>query len=171
MKNLRAVVSMLVACAGFASLAGASGTESFGSTGGYSPQVPISGFARPASWFDPSRLHVTAEMNYGTGGWNGAGTGLQVTRFDYRFSAPLAMRVSVGNAFGAGVQNSGQFFLEGLDVQYQPWKSLTIQVNYRDLRSPLQYGMYGYGAGPWSDYYGYGTRSWYERGPLGSPAR
>jgi hypothetical protein len=171
MKNARTVLSVLVACVCWVSLAGASGTDSFGSTGGYSPQVPISGFARPASWFDPSRLHVTAEMNYGSGGWNGGGSGLQVTRFDYRFGNPLSMRVSVGNAFGAGVQKNGQFFLEGLDLRYQPWRSLTIQVNYRDMRSPLQYGMYGYGTGPWSDTYGYGMRSGYERGPFDSSTR
>lgn len=151
MKNKRMVVPMLVACVAFASIAGASGTDSFGSTYGYSPQVPISGFARTASWFDPSRLHVTAEMNYGSGGWNGGGSGLQVTRFDYRIANPLQMQVSIGNAFGAGVQKNGQFFLEGLDLRYQPFRSLTVQVNYRDIRSPLQYGMYGYGQ-PWNPY-------------------
>jgi hypothetical protein len=166
--RLRALLPMLSACVIFASIAGANEFGStFGSTSGYSPQVPISGFARSASWFDPSRLHVTAEMNYGSGGWNGGSTGLQVTRFDYRFGAPLAMRVSVGNAFGSNVQNSGQFFLEGMDLQYQPWKSLTIQVNYRDIRSPLQYGAYGYG--PLSGYNSYAP--WYTGGPVNTTGR
>ena len=144
------------ALAALALSAVAAGASPFGAPV-YTPQVPISSFARPAAWFDPSRLHVTAEMNFGTtfGGQSG---GLQVTRFDYRFGAPLAMRVSVGNAFGAGVQNGGQFFLEGLDLAYRPFRSLTIQVNYRDVRSPLQMP-YGYG-------YGYGARPWYAPGPF-----
>ena len=158
--KFRAVLPTLVACVIGASIAGASEysstlSSSFSEGGTYTPQVPVSSFARPARWFDPSRLHVTAEMNVGSGGYGGGTTGLQVTRFDYRFSAPLAMRVSVGNAFGSGVQNNGQFFLEGLDVAYQPFKSMTIQVNYRDIRSPLQYNNYGYG--PWGAYTGRGS--------------
>jgi len=162
--NVRALLPTLAVCVIGASFAGASefSSSSYNYGGGYSPQVPVSSFARPAKWFDPSRLHVTAEMNVGSGGYGGGTTGLQVTRFDYRFGAPLAMRVSVGNAFGSNVQNNGQFFLEGLDVAYQPFKSLTIQVNYRDIRSPLQYGN-AYGYGPWG---AYASRSWFERGPL-----
>jgi len=160
--NVRAILPALAACVIGASFAGASefsSSSTYGSSGGYSPQVPVSSFARTAKWFDPSRLHVTAEMNVGSGGYGGGTTGLQVTRFDYRFGAPLAMRVSVGNAFGSNVQNNGQFFLEGLDVAYQPFKSLTIQVNYRDIRSPLQYGN-AYGYGPWGQF---ASRSWFER--------
>ena len=160
--KLRALLPTLAVCVIGASFAGASEFSSYSYGSGYSPQVPVSSFARPAKWFDPSRLHVTAEMNVGSGGYGGGTTGLQVTRFDYRFGAPLAMRVSVGNAFGSNVQNNGQFFLEGLDVAYQPFKSLTIQVNYRDIRSPLQY-QNAYGYGPWG---AYASRSWFDRGPL-----
>src|SRR5262245_62119268 len=74
--------------------------ESFSS--GFSPQVPVSALARPASWLDYSRMHVTTEYSVGSG-FGGSGTNaLQVTRLSYQFGAPLAMQVSVGNAFGAG---------------------------------------------------------------------
>jgi hypothetical protein len=121
-------------------LAGAGSLGSpFSEGSGYAPLVPVSAFARPAAWFDPSRLHVTTELSFGTG-FTGQSSGLQVTRLSYQFGAPLAMQVSVGNAFGGGVREGGQFFLEGLDLQYRPFRSMLLQVNYRDLRSPLQYG-------------------------------
>ena len=42
---------------------------------------------------------------------------LQVTSLSYEFGAPLALSVSVGNAWGSGLQRSSQsFFLEGLDL-------------------------------------------------------
>lgn len=110
---------------------------------GFSPIVPVSAFARPASWFDPSRLHVNVEASFGTG-FNGQSAGLQVTRFNYQFGRPLAMQVSVGNAFGGGMNGNGQFFLEGFNLAYQPFRSMSISVSYRDIRSPLQLP-YGYG--------------------------
>ena len=108
----------------------------------YSPQVPVSAFARPAAWFDPSRLRLSTEVSFGSSS-GGLSSGLQVTRLSYQFGAPLAMRVSVGNAFGAGAMSSGQFFLEGLDLSYQPFGNFRVDVHYQDVRSPLQYGRYG----------------------------
>jgi hypothetical protein len=110
---------------------------------GYSPQVPVSAFARPAAWFDPSRLQVSTELSFGTSGVAGSSSGLAVTRFAYQFGAPLAMRVSVGNAFGGGVNGQGQFFLEGLDLSYRPFGNFRIDVHYQDVRTPMQYGRYG----------------------------
>lgn len=127
----------------------------FSDSGTYSPIVPVSAFARPASWFDPSRLHMSMEASFGTG-FNGQSSGLQVTRFSYQVAKPLAMQVSVGNAFGAGAPGSnGQFFLEGLNLSYQPFRSMSITVNYRDIRSPLQMP-YGYGYNSALYPYGYG---------------
>jgi hypothetical protein len=104
--------------------------------------TPVSAFARPASWLDPSRLTVSTEISVGTG-WGGNGVdGLQVTRLGYRFAAPFAMQVSVGSALGSRAVGSGSMFLEGLDLAYRPFGSVEFQVHYRDLRSPLQLSSY-----------------------------
>jgi hypothetical protein len=113
-------------------------------TGGlFTPSVPVSAFARPASWLDPSRLQISTEFSVGTG--FGGSQGLQVTRLSYRLGAPLAMSVSVGNTFGGGRTFGGGgngMFLEGLDLSYRPLPSMTVQFHYNDLRSPLQLQRY-----------------------------
>jgi len=135
MKRVTGLV-LLLSC-GFASAALAG---EFDSAGGYEPAVPVSAFARPSPWLDRSRLRMSAEFIMGGGS---AGTnGLQVTRFQYQVASPLNVRVSVGNTFGgtgrAGAATNGMF-LEGLDVSYQPFRSMLIQVRYQDVRTPLQY--------------------------------
>lgn len=108
-----------------------------------SPLVPVSGFARPG-WFDASRLRVSTTVSVGTG-WNGGSGGLQVTSLSYQLASPLAVRLSLGNAFGKGVAGNGMF-LEGFAVAYRPHPSFQINVNYRDVRTPLQYSNYsGFG--------------------------
>src|SRR5215470_9555071 len=120
---------------------------------GFNPSVPVSAFARPASWLDPSRLQISTEVSVGTG-FSGGSQGLQVTRLSYRLGAPLAMSVSIGNTFGGnrpsfGANGSGNsMFLEGLDLQYRPIPSMLVQFHYTDVRSPLQYQQY-YGYNPW----------------------
>ena len=109
----------------------------------FTPSVPVSSFARPASWLDPSRLQLSTEFSVGTG--FGGSQGLQVTRLSYRIGAPLAMSVSVGNAFGNGRTFGGGgngMFLEGLDLSYRPLPSMLVQFHYNDLRSPLQLQRY-----------------------------
>jgi hypothetical protein len=129
----------------FAGIAGA-GTLFGGS--GFSPQVPVSAFARPASWLDPQRLHLTSSVSVGSG--FGGTQALQVTSLSYQFSAPLTLGVSVGNAWGSNTPGrSGSPFLEGLDVSYRPFSSMMVRFQYRDIRSPLQfsadspYGLWG----------------------------
>ncbi|MBI1795631.1 MAG: hypothetical protein HY076_07935 [Candidatus Eisenbacteria bacterium] len=123
---------------------------------GFTPEVPVSAFAGSASWFDPSRLHFSTTVSVGSG-WGGSGTSaLQVTQMSYQFGAPLAVRVGVGNTFGGGAAARSAFgsragfansmFLEGFEVAYRPHPSFQINIQYRDIRSPLQY----------SPYYGYG---------------
>jgi hypothetical protein len=104
----------------------------------YSPLVPVSELGRPSGFLDPSRLKMSTEISFGTG-YGGGTNGLQVMRFGYQFSAPLAMRVSVGNAFGPNTLQGNHLFLEGLDVAYRPFQSMLINVQYRNVRSPLQY--------------------------------
>ena len=105
------------------------------------PLVPVSAFARPG-WFDRSRLQVSTSVSVGTG-WNGGTDALQVTSLSYQLASPLAVRLSLGNAFGKGVTGKGMF-LEGFAVAYRPHPSFQINVDYRDVRSPLQYQQYPY---------------------------
>ena len=111
--------------------------------GGSIPLVPVSPLARPAAWLDPSRLHITSELMIGTG-FGGTSSGLQVTRLQYQLGQPLAMRVSLGNAFGGVRGRDNAFFLEGLDLSYRPFSSMTFQVHYQDVRTPLQYSNGGF---------------------------
>ncbi len=104
---------------------------------GFSPRVPVSPLAAPA-WFDPSRLHLSTSVTVGSGFGRNV-SALQVTSLSYEFGAPLALSVSLGNAWGSGVARSSQsFFLEGVDLAYRPLSSLQVQVHFQDLRSPLQ---------------------------------
>ncbi len=114
----------------------------------FAPRVPVSEFARPAAWFDPTRLRVSTTVSVGTG-WGGRTDGLQVTSLSYQVAAPLAVRFSLGNAFGASAAERGRgMFLEGLAVAYRPHPSFQINLDYRDIRSPLQYSTYpGIGLG------------------------
>lgn len=119
---------------------------------GFAPRVPVSLLAQPVAWFDPSRLHLSSTMTVGSGFGQGA-QGLQVTSLLYQFRSPLTMRVSLGNAFGSGTADRGSsFFLEGLDLSYQPSASTMFRVQFRDVRSPLQRGGYGYGYGYAADH-------------------
>ena len=124
---------------------------------GFTPQVPLSAFARPATWFDPSRLRLQSTVSVGSG-FGGSGTSaLQVTKLSYQFRAPLAVSVSLGNTFGMDKARSGgsPFFLEGVDLTWRPSANAIFRVEMRDIRSPLQYGYgpgYGYGYGPASPF-------------------
>ncbi|MFN8586444.1 MAG: hypothetical protein U0704_01490 [Candidatus Eisenbacteria bacterium] len=107
---------------------------------GYAPRVPVSAFARPLAWFDSSRLHMTHSIAVGSG-FAGGTAALQTTEFSYAFKAPLTMKVSVGNTLGTGAQSNGaNFFLQGLDMAWQPNAHSTLRVQFQNMRSPLQYG-------------------------------
>ena len=139
------VAALAMTAAAGPALAQPLGDSGFGSfLGGtpYTPRVPVSAFARPASWLDPSRLHLSTTVSVGTG-FNGKTEGLQVTSLSYQMAGPLAVRLSLGNAFGASAAQSGHgMFLEGFQVAYRPFASMQINVDYRDFRSPLQYSSY-----------------------------
>ncbi|HYM81495.1 MAG TPA: hypothetical protein VEY91_08790 [Candidatus Limnocylindria bacterium] len=141
--NVRWMVLAPVALAASVAVVEASPAP-FGSDAAFTPQVPVSAFARPSSWFDPSRLQFGTSISFGSG-FGGGSEGLQTTSLTYRFGSPLAMRVSVGRAFGAAATARGDgLFLEGFDVAYRPHPSLQFQIHYQDVRSPLQYGLRGY---------------------------
>jgi hypothetical protein len=147
---LLAVAAICVAACGGSRRAHAgdeSGFSRYDSGSPFAPIVPVSAFARPASWLDPSRLHVSTTVSVGTG-WGGRTDGLQVTSLSYQIASPLAVRLSVGNAFGASAIERGRgMFLEGFQLAYRPLPSLQFNIDYRDIRSPLQYSSYpGFGA-------------------------
>jgi hypothetical protein len=135
MRNLFGASLMLL----LATFAGSAHAQLLGDPMGASPRVPVSAFARPAAWLDPSRLQISTELSFGSGFGGGPSQGLQVTRFQYRLGDPLAVRVSLGNAFGGPSSRGNSPFLEGLDLAYRPFSSFMIQVHYQDVRSPLQY--------------------------------
>jgi hypothetical protein len=118
-------------------LAPAAGGYARSAGSSFAPLVPVSAFARPAGWFDRSRLQVSTSVSVGTG-WGGRTDALQVTSLSYQLASPLAVRLSVGNSFGNPATGRGMF-LEGFAVAYRPHPSFQINVDYRDIRSPLQY--------------------------------
>jgi hypothetical protein len=105
------------------------------------PRVPVSAFAYPVSWLDPSRLHVSSIVSVGSGFGNGTNA-LQVTRLSYAFKAPIRMSVSVGNAWGAQSAGSSAMFLEGLDLSFRPSNSTIFEFRFQNVRSPLQYSSF-----------------------------
>jgi len=114
---------------------------------GFAPRVPISAFARTASWFDPSRLHLMSTISVGSG-FGGGTSALSVTRLSYQFGAPLSMSVSLGNTFGFDRARSGSgFFLEGVDLAWRPNRNSLFRIEMHDVRSPLQWGPWGRGYG------------------------
>ena len=122
---------------------------------GFQPRVPVSALGSLGSWFDPSRLHMSTTFSVGSGWGGGSTSALNVTSLSYQFRAPLTMNVSVGNSFGPGsTSTTSSFFLEGLDLAYHPSANSLFQIQYRNIRSPLQYGYAGFG-GPGRGYWGY----------------
>jgi len=126
------------------------GPVAAGAIGGaplFSPRVPISAFGLARDWFDPSRLHISSTVSVGTSSWGSRGTsGLQVTTLSYSFKAPVAMSVSLGNSWGANTPRGGQsMYLQGFSLAFQPSRTMQFQIQYQDLRSPLQYQPYGFG--------------------------
>jgi hypothetical protein len=120
------------------------------SYGAWHPSVPVSPLGNPASWLDPTRLHVSTSVSVGSFGGQGTDA-LQVTSLSYQFRSPLLLSVSVGNAWGSTANSTGtgsNFFLEGMRLAWQPSSHTIFQFEYRDVRSPLQYGYWGQPLGP-----------------------
>jgi hypothetical protein len=132
-----------------------SGHAAAGAIGGsplFSPRVPVSAFGLARDWFDPSRLHVSSMVSVGSSSWGSRGTSaLQVTTLSYSFKAPVAMSLSLGNAWGSDTPRSGQsMYLQGFSLAYQPSRTMQFQIQYQDLRSPLQRQQSGFGVpGRW----------------------
>jgi len=111
----------------------------------FMPRVPVSAFARPAAWLDPSRLHVSSTVSVGSG-FGGGANALQVTSLSYQLASPLSMRLSLGNAWGpATLRGGSSMFLEGFDMAYRPSANFMLRIQYQDVRSPLQLSNNPYG--------------------------
>lgn len=133
--SLLAMVVVASAASAQSPLGSPFGASSIGS--GYQPQVPVSAFARP--FLDPTRFHISTSVSVGSG-FSGKTSALQVTSFSYQFTRPAWLQVSVGNSMGSPSSRGNGMFLEGLSLGFRPSANTVFQIQYRDLRSPLQYG-------------------------------
>ena len=138
LKHLRIAIPAVLLAAWVSGAAASGLSPAAPSIFGFTPRVPISALARPAGWFDASRLHLSTSMSFGSG-FSGGSEGLQVTSLSYQFRAPVWMKVNVGNTWGASARGNNSMFLEGLDLGVRPFANFQVQVHYRDFRSPLQY--------------------------------
>ena len=112
---------------------------------------------RSMSLLDPSRFTMkhSYTMSYGSGGGMGSGSamGMYINTMEYRFNAPVIMRLKVAyqtgssNLFGGNGSaynnmsygNGGQMYIPSFDIVYQPFKNTTVGIHYRDYRN--EYGM------------------------------
>ena len=145
-RRIAVIAVLAVIVTSFASSRANAGLFSDPEQAGFAPRVPLSAFARPAAWFDPSRLHLTNTVSFGSG-FGGQASALNVTSLSYQFRAPITMSVSVGNTFGFDKARTGSnpFFLEGFDLAWRPNKNSLFRIEMHDVRSPLQYGYAPYG--------------------------
>ena len=115
------------------------------------------------SLLDPERFSMNQQyiMSFSSTGGNGGLMGMYINSMEYRFNAPLIMRLKVayqtqtGMVFGrkdsfTGLyqNNQGRLFVPSFDIIYKPWKNTTIGIYYRDYsgmyaNNPYQrYGAY-----------------------------
>jgi len=116
---------------------------------------------RSLSLLDPERFTMKNQyiMSFSSVGGSGSLMGMYINTMEYRFNCPLIMRLKVayqsqtGRLFGnksafTGNPNlqDGRLFIPSFDLVYQPFKTMTISVHYRDYSSLYSnYGYWGYG--------------------------
>lgn len=122
---------------------------------------------RSMSILDPDRFTMKQQYYMGFSSTNGNGgvMGMYINNMEYRFNAPLIMRLKVayqsqtGKLFGnqsySGLPNSqqGRMFVPAFDMVYKPWKNTTFVFSYRDFT----------GMSPYSSYNGYSPYNRYNR--------
>ena len=120
---------------------------------------------RSMSLLDPSRFTMSHRyvMSYGSGGGMGNGSlmGLYINTMEYRFNAPVIMRLKMayqtgssslfggdGSSYTMPYENGGQMYVDSFDIVYKPFKNTTFGIHYRDYRGAYgmnsMYGPYGY---------------------------
>jgi len=111
---------------------------------------------RSMSLLDPDRFTMKQQyyMGFSSTGGNGGVMGMYINNMEYRFNAPLIMRLKVayqsqtGKLFGnqnySGLPNSqqGRMFVPAFDVVYKPWKNTTFVFSYRDFTGMNPYDSY-----------------------------
>lgn len=121
-----------------------------------------SGFL-PSSLFDPRRFSISHSMQFGytAGGATQGSAGLWTSSLGYRIRHNTMLRVDVGAhmnpAFGGEGGMQKGIFLQGAMLDWKPTRNSLVRFEYRDMRSPLQYGYgspYGYG---YANPYGYAS--------------
>ena len=121
------------------------------------------------SLLDPERFTMKQSymMNFSSTGGNGGLMGMYLNTMEYRFNAPLVMRLQVAYQTQTGIVfgnkdgynglnnlNQGRLFVPAFDLIYKPFKNTTFGFSYRDYSGMAnQYNPYS----PFSGYgYGYG---------------
>lgn len=102
--------------------------------------------------FDPSRLTWSQSLSFGysSGAGYGGTSGLYTSSFAYRIADPLRLKVDIGAHLTPAAHGYGQtqgVFLQGLSLDWRPFKNSVVHFQYQDCRSPLQwngYSRYGY---------------------------
>ncbi|MGH7726893.1 MAG: hypothetical protein ACREOU_15835 [Candidatus Eiseniibacteriota bacterium] len=130
--------------------------------------MPKPGSILPSSLFDPSRFSIRNSFTYGYtsgGGFKGS-AGLFTSSLGYVLKPNMRFAVDVGahiNPAFSGEEVQKGIFLQGAAFDWNPTRNSLVRIEYRDLRSPLQYGGYGgywghpsYGYMPGYGYGGYG---------------
>ena len=118
----------------------------------------------PSSLFDPSRFSISHSMQFGytAGGATQGSAGLWTSSLGYRVRNNTMLRVDVGAhmnpAFGGEGGMQKGIFLQGATLDWKPSRNSLVRLEYRDMRSPLQYG-YGYGGYGYANPGGYGYGS------------
>lgn len=147
---------LVLAALSLAATTAAAGPITDPAAAGFQPRLPISLLAAPMQWFDSSRLHFSNTTTVGSGSWGTSA--LNVTALTYQFQAPITMQVRMGTDLGprGATENGARMFLEGLDMTWRPGGNSLLRVQWRDVRSPLQYGsgINGFG-NPDPFYHGY----------------
>ena len=112
------------------------------------------------SLFDPSRFTISNSLSVGytSGGAFRGSSGLFTSSLGYRVSSSSRLRLDLGAytnpAFGGAARQG--VFVQGAAFDWRPTSNALFRFEYRDLRSPLQYGAspYGYGSyGRWDPRY------------------
>ncbi len=117
---------------------------------------------RSMSLLDPERFSMkqTYMMNFSSTGGDGGIMGMYINSMEYRFNAPLILRLKVAyqtqtgmmfgqrENYGGPYRNEqGRLFIPSFDLVYTPFKNTTFGISYRDYS-----GMNRYGANPYSPY-------------------
>ena len=102
---------------------------------------------RGLSLLDPNRFSMKQSYmaNFSSSGGNGGVMGMYINSMEYRFNAPLIMRLKVAYQTQAGMlfgskdsftglrqSNQGRLFVPSFDIVYQPFKNTTVNISYRD---------------------------------------